>query len=146
MGTSTDGIVFFGMTKEVEEGAPDEWPNNWCISDYELAYGRFIMGEEFDDVDSIYDLPEEQRQRIRDHMKEWPIEVDYHGSSDYEIPYIYIKGSREFSKRGYAAKLNISEMESFITEENKNLLRSFAEKMHFKLDEPDWYLVSYWSW
>ena len=117
MGTSTNGILFFGITASEPESAEE-------IADYlELD---LLIEEDSDDameevIGSVTDFP-----------------LDYHCANEHPIPFIYAE--KFVALRGYTEE--IDSLPEIPTATVKELAQA-ADKLGW--DGPSWYLVSWWG-
>jgi hypothetical protein len=142
MGTSTDGILFYGFDLgEPGEGLTDDelhldeeecwYRDHW---DWETHYAerKGVVREE----DDFY----ERKKAV---IEEAGCFIGTHCSGSYPMLYVAVK--QHSASRGYPNPIVEEDLVVFSDAESK--LKSFCEVMGivFKPDDVGWYLASYWS-
>jgi len=102
-----------------------------------LAYG-YVWDEEVDEDEFA---PEEANNLWGD---EHPVQIGYHCSCDYSMPYVYVTKSRRLASRGYPIAIDAREIgtpDSWVS-----LLADFCQKHNIDVGEkqPGWFLCSMW--
>lgn len=151
MGTSTNGILFFGFDfcneDEGDELPFDDWEDHYAEkmgliddSGYWTDEGdhAFPPGPERDAAEKRWHAYLDKKTKL---VKKAGVEIDSHCSGEY--PIYYVCTQQVVARRGYPEKLKLEEME--VTEEEIQKLRAFCELMGIKWKKPSWVLASYWG-
>lgn len=161
MGVSTDAVIFYGFCwSEPTELFPEECEGEWQKA--VLAKRGIVSPWEKAPQDAWDCLPYVERRKASDTWckanradldtwyaqqeavrQEFGVEVGYHCSGEYSIPYLYATGSRQRASRGYPEEVKsldvgvdwAARLERFLAE--LGLTRPH--------DVPRWWLVSYWG-
>jgi hypothetical protein len=140
MGTSTDGILFYGFPIE-EDGA-----------NANVLAGLTPEGEEIEPEVDDYDPSDEdsvwaekfglKEEAVWEHREKYPVEIVHHCSSEYPMYGIAVRESHLSTRRGHP-----KEVKSFEVQPNwDSRLRGFCKV--YGLVPPEkfgWYLASYWG-
>lgn len=143
MGTSTNGIVCFGI--DFGEKHPLDRRDE---DDYE---------EDFDDYDALEELicreaglPEYGTDHPDDYYElKWaaeaayPVDVVTYCSIDYPMYALALRGTEITARRGYAVELDMDKMA--VSDEDIERFRKWCETHDVEYTEPKWLLVSYWA-
>jgi hypothetical protein len=151
MGTSTDGLIFFGWAfdeghefpwSEQDEDDPEEWWRN--INGYKPPFqlyderGEYPNGEMPTDAQlkTYYDL-----QRCWDQQHPLPFELVNYCYHDNPMWALAVPRSVLRAHRGFPLSFDPQRLSADATG-----LRQFCEKHGIELaGEPQWYLASYWG-
>lgn len=142
MGTSTDGMFFYGFL--IPENHPYEFgPYEW---------------EDYLDAKMGWDLlPYMEKHEKREALlKELDVQIHIHCSGSYPMMYVAVESARKSNRRGYAEKVDFlvpDETDEGFTkrtllESHKAKIKKFCEVMKIKEPTPEelgWWVASYWS-
>lgn len=173
MGVDSDAILFYGYCWE-DEGNPLEHHRQPPKEDREegsipawediiaCKRGHKNPWDHYPDEDRS--LPYEERRRQSDAWiaahnaeitawteltsaieKEFGVDIGYHGSSEYSVPYLYVVDTRRRACLGEPKEIDPEALVAGAYEDD--LLRRFANELGITLPEggPQWWLVSYWG-
>jgi hypothetical protein len=142
MGTSTDGLLFWGITLD-----EDERP--WLSEDHE-------EDEDFDPEDMIarhlgleepgeYPLPNKEAwteywARKNEALKTFQVELDSHCSGEYPIYFITLKQHHYRAARGYPKEIDPAKL--VVTPGEIERLKEGCRIFNIPWVEPKWFLAS----
>lgn len=154
MGTSTNGLIFYGVALEEDyefpwsgdrEGDIEEW---WIydVLGYKPSFEIYdASGEYIDGVKPDNDIISNYHGEKREFLKSnpLPIEIQNYCSGDYPMYAIAVKGTVIEACRGYPVTINPSDL--VVTQEQRDTLVGFCARHNIIIEEPVWMLASYWG-
>lgn len=142
MGTSTDGILFFGFTFACpEEGTYPPWENEEGEEEQDsevFIASKLGLGEPTEET--YWEAYWEKRREL---FKFVGCEVSIHCSYDYPMWYVTLSNKHYCAHRGYPIEFEKGLPE--IVGEEVQKLRVFCEKVGIEWQEPKWTLASVWG-
>ena len=133
MGTSTDGILVFGIA--LEEGTEPGF-----LEDYDGDFDEFL-----NDLSGLpkysesgHDFAEQQKFR-----ENFPVDLTWHCSFEYPMYIVAVRGTKVTAHRGNPVEINPANLA--ISDEKKAALKEFCETYGIEWSEPKWWLVSMWG-
>ncbi len=149
MGTSTNGILFYGFPLEDDIGETEHsWLDEDGDGEWEYHYLEHFGVTSPSIVDYDNKTPEEKAaqkiyyERRRELLEAAGCEIDYHCSCDYSMYYVAFKAKNFTAYRGDAVEVTGDMLDIPRVVEGK--LRDFCKIMGIKWEQPKWYLVSLW--
>ena len=154
MGTSTNGIICFGVN--VEEGAELPWDEydgeieDWwreVVLEYKPPFELF--GEDGDWIDGV-PASNERRSEYFQHRRDFdarnpalPIELVMHCSCDYSMYIIADRDTVMENSRGYPVRIDVNRF--YVPPERVKAIEDFVKKWEIPVDgDIGWWLVSLW--
>jgi len=149
MGVSTDAIICYGIS--YEEGY--EFP--WGEEDIEEWWINDIKG--FKPVMEVYDdsgewlegVTEEQINEYFEYRRKFknnhplPISLVHHCSNDYPMYILAVPSTVITAFRGYPKTINPDHFD--LSNHNIQPFIEFCKEFDLYVEDPDWYLCSYWG-
>lgn len=152
MGTSTDGILFYGALLEDEAEFPwsesetieDWWLYNVCEFKHEQPIYD-LDGNYLDGVEPTNEAYELYFQELREARKKYPMPVELvtHCSGDYPMYAICFPNTEITASRGRPLSIDINDFGG--TEHMAETVSKFCARFNLEIDKPNWYLASYWG-
>lgn len=140
MGTSTDGLVWFGMCwtqkhdKYYSHGFPDRVSRHLKVGEGELE--EFNKEEPDTHALAAY---------VNTLLKEFGCRVVLHCSGDYPMVGLALEEHYHAAHRGHPEPLDYSKIQQANTAVNVERLRKACEMLDWPWEEPQWWLASDWG-
>lgn len=138
MGVSTNGLLFYGILLEEDEGEFIEtihpMGNDFDIEDYIMEkYGFTMKWEEGEDNEDYYN----KRFKVKATI---PCIILTHCSYDYPLYYLALKKANYSASRGNPEEVNFS-----LPPDADDTIKKFCDKVGIPYSKPKWYLASLWG-
>jgi hypothetical protein len=145
MGTSTDGILFFGIDLGECGFLWEEWLEENETDDIDM-YVAFRLGVKEPQCEYSEATKSEYNKYFgakRAVLKESGCSIEYHCSYDYPMFYVCLSDKRKRASRGYPEAIDKEFLR--VTNEDVEKLKTFCEKVGIEWQEPSWMLTSLWG-